>query len=70
MLLLICNVILQTLEIIADDFAFAMSTNVTYRRKYGEAKSCQTPPHTLDATMSINLTNTSFSIDQAVSFSN
>ena len=57
----------QTLEIITNDFTFATSTEISSRQPYGKAKSCQWPPYTLDAAMSINLTQTPFRIAESVS---
>ena len=57
----------QTLEIITNDFTFAISTEISSRQRYGKAKSCQWPSYHLDAAMSINLTQTPFRIAESVS---
>ena len=62
--------LIQTLEVIGDDFTFATSLRVGNRKNYGYAVSCHWAPYKADTTMRINLTNTVFSIDQSVSYFN
>ena len=57
----------QTLKIITYDFTFSTSTEISSRQRFGKVKNCQWPPYTLDATMSINLTQTPFRIPESVS---
>ena len=57
----------QTLKIITYDFTFSTSTEISSRQPFGKVKNCQWPPYTLDATMSINLTQTPFRIAESVS---
>ena len=76
-ILLECNLVMninlllfsesQTLKIITYDFTFSTSTEISSRQPFGYVKNCQWLPYTLDATMSVNLTQTPFRIAESVS---
>ena len=57
----------KNLEMDPSDFTFSTSEDVQNRHPYGFAKSCQSPPYVPDARFLINLTGTSFTIDESVS---
>ena len=65
--LILIPLITQSMELIKDDFTFALTTTGIRPRPYGLTTSCSSWPYPFDATMTINLTGTVFHIEESVS---